>query len=63
VPRAAQGWHDSHADSALFFNPTQLITDAAGNIYVSDTYNNRIRMITAAGQVITLAGTGTAGYA
>lgn len=57
-----QGWHDGRADSAQFFNPTQLIADPAGNIYVSDTYNNRIRMITATGQVITLAGTGTAGY-
>ncbi|MEP7374993.1 MAG: IPT/TIG domain-containing protein [Chitinophagaceae bacterium] len=58
-----QGWRDGRADSAQFFNPTQLITDAAGNIYVSDTYNNRIRMITTTGQVITLAGTGSAGYA
>lgn len=57
-----QGWHDGRVDSAQFFNPTQLIADAAGNIYVSDTYNNRIRMITATGHVITLAGTGSAGY-
>ena len=58
-----QGWRDGRADSAQFFNPSQLVTDGAGNIYVSDTYNNRIRMITSTGQVITLAGTGSAGYA
>lgn len=57
-----QGWRDGQADSAKFFNPTQLIADAAGNLYVSDTYNNRIRMVTTSGQVITLAGTGNAGY-
>jgi PKD repeat protein len=40
-----------------------LDVDAAGNIYVSDTFNNRIRKIAAGTNIITtICGTGTAGY-
>jgi DNA-binding beta-propeller fold protein YncE len=40
-----------------------ITLDAAGLIYVADTYNNRIRLIDlAAGQVTTVAGDGTAGF-
>src|SRR5258707_1012255 len=34
---------------------------ASGNIYIADTANNRIRYVTAAGVISTIAGTGTAG--
>jgi uncharacterized protein (TIGR03437 family) len=40
-----------------------LATDAAGNLYISDLYTaNWVLKITPAGQVITVAGTGSGGY-
>ncbi len=58
------GYVDGAASSAEFFNPfLGIAVDGQANVYVTDTYNNRIRKITAAGVVSTLAGNGTAGYA
>ncbi len=51
------GYSDGPGASALFSVPLALATDAAGNVYVSDTLNRTIRKITPAGMVSTLAGT------
>ncbi len=42
--------------------PHDVAADAAGNLYIADTYNHRIRKVTAEGLISTVAGNGTAGY-
>ncbi|MGE0644317.1 MAG: hypothetical protein AB7P24_11650 [Nitrospira sp.] len=43
--------------------PTAVAVDRAGNIYIADTMNHRVRMVEAAtGIISTLAGTGQAGF-
>ncbi len=50
------------ATGALFFSPLGVAIDEAGNIYIGDTGNNRIRVVEAeTGNVLTLAGTGVVG--
>jgi uncharacterized protein (TIGR03437 family) len=39
-----------------------VAADRLGNVYVSDTDNQRVRKISSAGVITTLAGTGTAGF-
>jgi serine/threonine-protein kinase len=56
------GSRDGPADQAQFDNPTGVAMDAAGNVYVADAGNNRIRLITPQGEVHTLAGSGEPGY-
>jgi sugar lactone lactonase YvrE len=50
------------ATSAQLSSPRGLATDSSGNLYISDTYNNRIRMVDSSGNITTVAGTGAAGY-
>jgi NHL repeat len=51
------------AANATFANPYTVAEDAAGDVYVADTANNRVREISAkTGLVSTVAGTGAAGW-
>jgi sugar lactone lactonase YvrE len=50
------------ATSAAFRDPRYLAVDSAGNIYISDRTNNRIRKVNTAGIITTVAGNGTAGF-
>jgi sugar lactone lactonase YvrE len=58
-----EGLGDGAGTLAKFFYPYGIAVDHSGNIYVSDSYNQRIRMITAAGVVTTIAGSGMTGPA
>lgn len=50
------------AVNASINGPYGLTVDAIGNIYIADTYNNRIRKINTAGIITTIAGNGVQGY-
>lgn len=60
---ATPGFVDGKRDAARFEKGSGgIVADVQGNIYVSDTYNNRIRKITVSGEVVTIAGNGIAGF-
>jgi sugar lactone lactonase YvrE len=51
------------ATSARLSNPTGVTVDSAGNLYIADLNNHRIRKVTVAtGIITTVAGTGVAGF-
>jgi hypothetical protein len=50
------------AVSAQLSSKTTLATDAAGNLYIADYMNSRVRMINAAGVITTIAGIGSPGF-
>lgn len=56
------GHRDGAAEQARFDGPTGVAVDARGRVYVADTYNDRIRVISPDGQVTTLAGGGYPGF-
>ncbi|MGH8999159.1 MAG: hypothetical protein ACRDY7_07185 [Acidimicrobiia bacterium] len=48
--------------AAAFDSPRALAFDAAGNLYIADSMNHKIRMVDPAGTIITLAGIGREGF-
>jgi len=60
-PIDAMGFADGHTKTARFFRPSGLTVDGAGNVYVADTLNQRIRKILPDGEVVTLAGSAQPG--
>lgn len=57
----AGGYADGTGSAARFNLPYGITATPAGALYVADTYNQRIRKITADATVTTVAGDGTAG--
>ena len=50
------------ATSAELSNPTGLVIDALGNVYISDYNNMVVRKVTPSGIITTFAGSGAIGY-
>ncbi len=50
------------AAQAQLNTPQGLAVDSAGNVYIADTLNNRVRRVDADGTITTVAGVGAAGY-
>ena len=49
------------ASGASLDTPTAVAVDAAGNLYIADTMNNRIRKVTTDGIINTIVGDGNSG--
>ena len=52
------GYVDATGTSARFYNPWGVAVESSGNVYVADHQNQRIRKVSPAGLVTTLAGPG-----
>ncbi len=57
---AGDGGEATHAE---LNSPTSVAMDGAGNLYIADMHNQRIRKVDANGVITTVAGNGTNGYA
>lgn len=56
------GGDGAAATSAAISQPSGLVLDSAGNLYIADTFNDRIRKVTTDGNIATLAGSGSTGF-
>ena len=50
------------ATRAMLNNPVGIAVDSAGNLYIADANNSRIRKVTTDGNIVTIAGKGGASY-
>jgi DNA-binding CsgD family transcriptional regulator/sugar lactone lactonase YvrE len=59
---AGSGGDGGPAVQAQLNVPQSLAVDSAGNVYIADTLNNRVRRVDPGGRITTVAGAGEAGY-
>ena len=59
---AGFGGDGGQATAAMLDDPVDVALDGAGNLYIADQSNHRIRRVDASGNISTVAGTGTAGF-
>jgi sugar lactone lactonase YvrE len=50
------------AISASLYAPLRAVADSAGNVYIADSFNNRIRKVDSSGKISTFAGLGTQNF-
>jgi sugar lactone lactonase YvrE/Tol biopolymer transport system component len=50
------------ATAAALARPSGVGVDVAGDLYIADTFNNRVREVSPSGTITTVAGNGTAGF-
>jgi uncharacterized protein (TIGR03437 family) len=56
------GGDNGPAILAWFYAPSSVAADSAGNVFVADTFNHRVRRVSAEGVVTTIAGDGAPGF-
>ncbi|HEX4850970.1 MAG TPA: NHL repeat-containing protein [Puia sp.] len=57
-----EGFKDGSINIAQFAEEKRVVSDAAGNLFIADAENNRIRKVSITGTVSTLAGSNDAGF-
>ncbi|MGA2119260.1 MAG: hypothetical protein ABSH56_31470 [Bryobacteraceae bacterium] len=62
IGTAGNSGDEGPATAATLNAPSGVAVDAYGDVYIADTGNDRLRMITADGILHTIAGQGTAGF-
>src|ERR1700730_8657701 len=61
---AGSDWVGDHgpATKALLFQAEGLTTDSVGNLYIAEARGHRVRQVSPAGVIRTIAGTGQPGF-
>ena len=62
VAGGVQGYLEGTGANARFYYPGGIAVDAAGTIFVADTYNHRVRRVQPDGSTLLVAGAGTNGF-